>query len=143
MTYGRWKTFLRVLKKLSHGSGAYPKIATYRNTSPKKGGCSKIQNATVICPLNSICQDSFRLERIQVGKKDCTCDFDFVVRDEIVDLTASNAICNRRCSGKVVWWELGGPVTRANLYKFAMRVRKGRVLLQWARVSLSKYRVIY
>jgi len=88
--------------------------------------------------------DTFKNEKIKVGKKTCTCTITFKLKGSKVDLKASKASCDKKCPKCIpkktcpMNQKLGGPMGKKNLYTFDMTTNKGgKATITKATVSLA------
>merc|ERR1719187_721373 len=86
--------------------------------------------------------DTFKGEKIKVGKKTCTCTIKFVLTKAgtKVDTKKSTASCDKKCpKGSAKNVKLGGPKGVANLYTFTMSSTgsKGKASITKATVVIA------
>merc|ERR1712121_547725 len=70
----------------------------------------------------AILADTFEGEKVKVGKRTCTCDFEFTVAGN--GKARGTGSCDKKCSGNVKEWTLN---SAAYSYTFGFRVKKGKV----------------
>merc|ERR1712121_356716 len=76
----------------------------------------------ILLLVPAILADTFEGESVKVGKKTCTCDFEFTVAGN--GKARGTGACDKKCSGNVKEWTLN---SAAYSYTFGFSVKKGKV----------------
>jgi len=77
--------------------------------------------------------DSFR-QTVEVGKRSCSCSFEFVLNGVEVNIRKSSVHCDKACSGVATDVELGG--NGLNFYTVSFLVKRGKCKIRSASVEL-------
>jgi len=87
---------------------------------------TSLASLTILFMVSAVIAEKFGPEKVQVGKKKCTCSFDFTVSD---GAAKGRGGCDKKCSGSVKTMELEG---EEYIFTFGMSVKKGKVAIKGA-----------